>query len=40
MRQKVMRQQSYASERERNRNLTDLHNQMWVEIGQSEKIFQ
>ena len=30
-------QQSNTSERERNRNLTDLYTQMWIEIGQSEK---
>ena len=30
-------QQSSTSERERNRNLTDLYTQMWIEIGQSEK---
>ncbi len=30
-------QQSYTSEKERNRNQTDLHTQMWIEIGQSEK---
>ena len=30
-------QQSNASEREQNGNLTDLYTQMWIEIGQSEK---
>ncbi len=30
-------QQSNTSERERNRHLTDLYTQMWIEIGQSEK---
>ena len=26
-----------TSERERNKNLTNYHTQMWIEIGQSEK---
>ncbi len=30
-------QQSNTLERERNKNLTDLYTQMWVEIDQSEK---